>query len=323
MVKQHRWLTKPEKLLLLEHRYINGCSAKETARRLCCSKRTIQRHCAMFHRGCLFLDIRAETRPRVLQHEHLAALNSAIGIDCTFTLYELRLLINMSFDINVSDCTIWRALRKMSYTHKRVSNIPRQACDVTISLYFAWLRAHLFDNDVLYFVDESGFDHRLQNRDYGWAIRGQRAISRQSTIRGIRYSLIATATRWGLFDYIVLDGTTDGAKFFCYIFFVLFPRLPMNAVLVMDNASIHRTPLFSLVAEFVGLGIIYLPPYSPHLNVAELIFALLKRRISGFRKMIEFTVDNALPILCESMIAERIDYKNAMLRMGYGDCLRW
>jgi transposase len=52
-----------------------------------------------------------------------------------------------------------------------------------------------------------------------------------------------------------------------------------NTVIVLDNASIHRSKLLKElrpVCENRGLFLFYLPPYSPHLNIAETLWRILK-----------------------------------------------
>lgn len=52
-------------------------------------------------------------------------------------------------------------------------------------------------------------------------------------------------------------------------------------MLVLDNARIHETPRIRAqmkVWEQRGLELFFLPPYSPHLNIAEPLWRMLKGR---------------------------------------------
>lgn len=314
--KKHRWLSTQEKLLVLEHRYVYGKSAQMTADCLLISKRTVQRYCARFIAGDLFLNTRVPTRFK-LTDIHLDSLKIALMVDCTFTLNELGIILVLQHHIHVHKSTIGRALARIGYTHKRVTNIPRQCCDLTVAYFFNWIHAHGIRIPQLFFLDESGFDARLVNRDWGWSPRGERAITRNKTTRGIRYTLIATATAQGLFDYVIIDGTTKAATFFVYVVAVLYHRLPPNAILVLDNATVHRSNMFRIVLLFLGIDILYLPPYAPHLNLVEYVFALLKSYMAKYRALEVFQVDTALPIICDLLIAEQFDYTSLLTRLGY------
>lgn len=52
-----------------------------------------------------------------------------------------------------------------------------------------------------------------------------------------------------------------------------------KTVIVLDNASIHRSGMMKEMRpiwERRGLFLFYLPPYSPHLNIAETLWRILK-----------------------------------------------
>lgn len=52
-------------------------------------------------------------------------------------------------------------------------------------------------------------------------------------------------------------------------------------VIVLDNAKIHKSKAFKERCDYwqkMGLFIVYLPPYSPHLNIIEKLWHELKQR---------------------------------------------
>ena len=49
----------------------------------------------------------------------------------------------------------------------------------------------------------------------------------------------------------------------------LIKELPPGQVVVMDNASFHKSPKTRELIESVGCRLIFLPPYSPNLNPIE------------------------------------------------------
>ncbi len=56
-------------------------------------------------------------------------------------------------------------------------------------------------------------------------------------------------------------------------------RVSKNTFVVLDNASIHRNHKIRelrAVWEKRGLFLFYLPPYSPHLNIVETLWRILK-----------------------------------------------
>ena len=56
-------------------------------------------------------------------------------------------------------------------------------------------------------------------------------------------------------------------------------RIKKDTFLVLDNAKIHRCKLINELRpiwEKRGLFLFFLPPYSPHLNIAETLWRILK-----------------------------------------------
>ncbi len=56
-------------------------------------------------------------------------------------------------------------------------------------------------------------------------------------------------------------------------------RTRKNTFVVLDNASVHRSKLMMelrQIWEKRGLFIFFIPPYSPHLNIAETLWRILK-----------------------------------------------
>lgn len=57
-------------------------------------------------------------------------------------------------------------------------------------------------------------------------------------------------------------------------------QIHKQTVIVLDNASIHKSKIIQNQLKFWksrGLYIFYLPPYSPHLNIAETLWRKIKK----------------------------------------------
>ena len=65
------------------------------------------------------------------------------------------------------------------------------------------------------------------------------------------------------------------------------PKLPLNSVVVMDNATFHKDKIMQKQLELAGITLEYLPPYSPDLNPIEKKWAQAK----SIRRKTNCTID--------------------------------
>ena len=73
------------------------------------------------------------------------------------------------------------------------------------------------------------------------------------------------------------NGTCDTKLFNFWIKEKLLPELKQGQIVIMDNASIHKSDETRQLIESVGCKLIFLPPYSPDLNPIEHFLAKLKK----------------------------------------------
>jgi hypothetical protein len=65
------------------------------------------------------------------------------------------------------------------------------------------------------------------------------------------------------------DDYTNTDNFCIWLEKILCPELRPGQVVIMDNASFHKSPRIRKIIENVGCQLLYLPPYSPDLNPIE------------------------------------------------------
>ncbi|MFM5882137.1 transposase [Methanobrevibacter gottschalkii] len=52
--------------------------------------------------------------------------------------------------------------------------------------------------------------------------------------------------------------------------------------LILDNYSVHKSAFIKKIALYLNITLIYIPPYSPHLNPIEQIWRQIKREIKRY-----------------------------------------
>jgi transposase len=125
------------------------------------------------------------------------------------------------------------------------------------------------------YVDEAGIDNR-DDYAYGYCEIGQRFYALKSGKRTQRVSWIAALLQGKLFAPITFEGACNRDLFEMWLEESLLPQLHRGDVIVIDNASFHRSQTIDEIVAQAGCEIWYLPPYSPDLNQIEHWWFVLK-----------------------------------------------
>jgi transposase len=132
------------------------------------------------------------------------------------------------------------------------------------------------DAERLVFVDEMGSNTSL-SPIYAYSPKGQRAYGSVPGNRGPNTTLLSSMSTEGMGPSLAVEGTTTATVFETYIERVLGPTLRRPGhLVVMDNLSAHKGERAKELIEGRGCKLLYLPPYSPDLNLIEEAFAKIK-----------------------------------------------
>lgn len=129
----------------------------------------------------------------------------------------------------------------------------------------------------LIYVDECGFAEQVTRR-YGYAAQGAHVPGLCAGERGTRTSLLAARMKDSLQATLLFEGTCDTQVFNGWVKQMLCPHLTSNHVVVLDNATFHKSATTRELIEATGAAVLFLPTYSPDLNPIEQDFAVLKKR---------------------------------------------
>ena len=78
---------------------------------------------------------------------------------------------------------------------------------------------------------------------------------------------------------MVFNGSCNTDLFNNWVEHFLIKELKPGQVVIMDNASFHKSEITQKLIESIGCIIIFLPPYSPDLNPIEKFWANMKKWI--------------------------------------------
>lgn len=129
------------------------------------------------------------------------------------------------------------------------------------------------------FLDETGSSIAMARR-YGRARRGRPPYGSVPHNRGKSLTVVgAISASGGLSCHRAIEGGMNGADFVAFATEMLIPALSPGQVVVMDNLSAHKTKAVRAAFHAAGVGVLYLPRYSPEFNPIELCWAKVKARL--------------------------------------------
>ena len=111
---------------------------------------------------------------------------------------------------------------------------------------------------------------------YGWQFRGEDVYIPSE--RGLRLNIFGMIDRYNRYDGFSTTENMTADKVADFLD-RLSLRVRKKTFVVLDNASVHRCKLMRELRpiwEKRGLFLFFLPPYSPHLNIAETLWRILK-----------------------------------------------
>jgi transposase len=87
---------------------------------------------------------------------------------------------------------------------------------------------------------------------------------------------------------LIRQGSITAEVFEEWLEFTVLPQLEAGTILVLDNASIHRSARVKELVEAASCFLEYLPPYSPDFNPIEISFAWLKEWIKRHLEELDY-----------------------------------
>jgi transposase len=178
----------------------------------------------------------------------------------------------------------WVSLEKKTFGYKERNEQKREVFIKTI--------AEINPRNLVY-MDEAGIDDN-DAYPYAYARKGQRAFAFKPGTKKKRVSIIASLRNNALIAPFVLDGYCDTEVMLVYFKDVLLPTLSPGHIIVMDNASFHKSIQLQQLVWDAGCEILFLPAYSPDFNPIEHWWFMVKNRIRKKLSLYDFNINQAV-----------------------------
>ncbi|AFY38266.1 transposase [[Leptolyngbya] sp. PCC 7376] len=189
---------------------------------------------------------------------------------------------------SISDASRREALRKIEFTRKKKTYRYQERDKELEKAFVAQLKQYV--QERLVYIDESGFDNTL-DYGYGYCHKSERFIAEKLGHRTERVSVIGGWREGEQIAPMVFEGYANSALVCQWVEDCLVPELIPGQIIILDNASVHPKERIQTLVAKAGCEVIFLPPYSPHLNKIEKFWGRLKKEVSKLIKKTEDLFD--------------------------------
>lgn len=130
---------------------------------------------------------------------------------------------------------------------------------------------------------------------YGWSPKGERLYAEKYAERNKRLSIVGALNQNKITASFIFEGYCNTQVIETYIEQVLVPTLIPGQIVIMDNASFHKSKKIRSLIEGAGCELLYLPTYSPDLNPIENAWSPIKNNI---RRLLPQHENNICEVAC-------------------------
>jgi len=215
--------------------------------------------------------------------------------------------IKKQYKVRYSLSGVTDLLHRMGFSYKKPTHVPGKQDPTQQQAFldeYEQLRAAKGENDPIYFADATHPQHN-SIPTYGWIKTGKEKELKANCGRqrlningAINIETLEPVT--GFYDTINAQAAID-------LFVKIEAKHPAAEVIyiIIDNARYYRSCLLKEHVEGTKIKLIFLPPYSPNLNLIERYWKFFKKKVLNNRYYETF---EEFKRACESFFRKRKAY---------------
>jgi len=217
-----------------------------------------------------------------LTEEQLKSFVQHLENNVYLTAKEVCAFVEKSFGIVYTPKGMTSLLHSLNFTYKKPKHIPGKADSKAQQEFldrYEHLKNTMSAEDKIYFVDGV---HPLHNSQpaYGWIKKGREMVIQANT--GRRRVNLNGAYCIEDHSAVIHEADMINAQSTIALFKEVMRKQPLGFIyIVLDNARYYRS---EMVTEFVSrnprIRLMFLPPYSPNLNVIERLWRFFKKNVT-------------------------------------------
>ena len=173
-------------------------------------------------------------------------------------------------------------LRRLGFTYKKGRLVPSKA-DPEIQRQFVvaynQLCSQLGPDDQVYFGDAAHFRHNAETT-YSWSEVGKPNIIPTNSGR-VHYNVIGVYCAQTHESFFIQTPDNINSATVIELLKIIQKNHPASAkvYVILDNARHHHAMNVKAYCESAGITLVFLPTYSPNLNVIERLWKLMRKKV--------------------------------------------
>jgi transposase len=278
-IKEKRAADKIKAIVLLK----KGYTYEQVAEVLLIDERTIARYKAAYENKGVeeLLVVNFVGRAFRLTEEQIRVLQNELESRIYNTAAEVCKFVNSKFGIFYKTESMVQFLKKLGYTYKKIKASPGKhdpAKQRAFIEQYEELRNSLSDNEKVYFVDSSHPTHNMMP-GYAWIKKGDDRFERSNPGRK-HLNLVGGFCPQDQ-GMLVKEYQTVDADSILDFFKALEKKekTASKVYVILDNARYHHAKYLREYLETSKLELVFLPPYSPNLNLIERLWRFFQEQI--------------------------------------------
>lgn len=192
--------------------------------------------------------------------------------------------IKKRYGVPYSVIGVTKLMHRLGFVYKKPKIIPGKVDPVMQEKFVALYRktkANLGSKDKIYFLDATHPTHNTK-ASYGWILKGKDNDKYVKSNSGRKRLNLNGALNWNDKTAIVLDEKTINTEATIHLLEKIKEKQRQGKVyVVLDNASHHHAKLVKRwLLHHPRFKLLYLPAYSPNLNLIERLLRFFHQKIT-------------------------------------------
>lgn len=261
----------------------SGWTLEEVSNALLLDQETLRTYIKKFIKGGVktLLENICHGRKSRLDASQKIELSQYLETHLLHTTQEAIAHVKRQFRIVYSQSGMTKLLHSLGFSYKKPKLIPSgfdvQAQDEFIEYFERFMKKKL-ENDTVIFYDSSHPQYQSY-ADYGWIKKGVDMLLLNHGMRG-RVNIsggVDLETGEVIVDFPDKVNSETTVEMFKKIEHCYSNAKTIH--IILDNASSHKSRLVKNYIKNSKINLVFLPPYSPNLNLMERIWGLFRRKL--------------------------------------------